>query len=114
MQVRVRRRYGAPLTHEHRAGRDAATADPRRGVRTAAAATPISKMRHPWSQADGAAPQRTLGDWRRLFAGGFDEQLAARLARDEAVDLHELLVLADRGFPPQLAARILAPLDGGP
>jgi hypothetical protein len=28
------------------------------------------------------------------------------------VDLHELLVLVDRGCPPPLAARILAPLDG--
>ena len=45
------------------------------------------------------------------MAAGFDPQLAASLARDEAVDLHELLVLLDCGCPPELAARILAPLD---
>jgi hypothetical protein len=30
---------------------------------------------------------------------------------DDGVDLHELLVLIDRGCPPVLAARILAPID---
>ena len=52
-------------------------------------------------------------DWRqrRLVAAGFDAQLATRLAHDGLVDLHELLVLLDRGCPPELAARILAPLD---
>ena len=54
-----------------------------------------------------------LGEWRRrrLIAAGFDAQLAARLTQDEAVDLHELLILLDRGCSPELAARILAPLD---
>ncbi len=45
------------------------------------------------------------------MAAGFDNSLATRLAGDEAVDLHELLVLLDRGCPPELAARIAAPLD---
>lgn len=45
------------------------------------------------------------------MAAGFDAPLAASLTQDEAVDLHELLVLLDRGCPPQLAARILAPID---
>jgi hypothetical protein len=54
-----------------------------------------------------------LGEWRRrrLIAAGFDEPLADRLTRDGIVDLHELLVLLDHGCPPELAARILAPLD---
>jgi hypothetical protein len=54
-----------------------------------------------------------LRDWRRrrLIAAGFEPRLAGELVRDEAVDLHELLVLRDRGCPPPLAARILAPLD---
>jgi hypothetical protein len=43
-------------------------------------------------------------------AAGFDEQLAADLVDGGAVDLHELLVLLDRGCPPALAARILAPI----
>jgi hypothetical protein len=60
------------------------------------------------------APDGALGEWRRrrLMAAGFDAALAAWLTQDEAVDLHELLVLLDRGCSPELAARILAPLDG--
>ena len=52
--------------------------------------------------------------WRteRLLAAGFDQQLARNLAADGAVDLHALLELVDRGCPPYLAARILAPLSG--
>ena len=51
--------------------------------------------------------------WRRraLAAAGFDAGLAQRLAGDRAVDLHALLELVDRGCPPHLAARILAPLE---
>ncbi|MDT7713249.1 MAG: hypothetical protein QOD69_3341 [Solirubrobacteraceae bacterium] len=54
-----------------------------------------------------------LDAWRRrrLIDAGFDRQLAERLAGDDAVDLHELLILLDRGCPPALAARILAPID---
>jgi hypothetical protein len=51
--------------------------------------------------------------WRReqLVAGGFERERAALLARDGRWDLHALLELVDRGCPPELAARILAPLD---
>jgi hypothetical protein len=51
--------------------------------------------------------------WRegRLRIAGFEKEAASRLAKDEAVDLHALLELVDRGCPPQLAARILAPLE---
>ena len=54
-----------------------------------------------------------LRDWRRrrLAAAGFAQDLAGALADEPAVDLHELLVLLDRGCPPALAARILAPLE---
>jgi hypothetical protein len=50
--------------------------------------------------------------WRRdvLVRAGFDVRLADGLARDARVDLHDLLGLVDRGCPPELAARILAPL----
>ena len=48
---------------------------------------------------------------RRLLSAGFSPDLAHRLARADRVDLHELLSLVDRGCPPELAARILAPLD---
>lgn len=50
--------------------------------------------------------------WRvqRLLSAGFDADLAEELARQERIDLHEVLELVDRGCPPRLAARILAPL----
>jgi hypothetical protein len=41
---------------------------------------------------------------------GVDDHLAATLAADGGYDLHELLKLIDRGCPPRLAARILAPV----
>jgi hypothetical protein len=52
-------------------------------------------------------------DWRRrqLLAAGFETTLATRLARDDAYDLHALIELVERGCPPALASRILAPLD---
>jgi hypothetical protein len=51
--------------------------------------------------------------WReaRLHLAGFDPEVALRLAREEAIDFHALLDLSDHGCPPDLAARILAPLD---
>lgn len=55
---------------------------------------------------------RDVRDWRRqvLRQAGFQEELAVRLADDGGIDLHDLLALTDRGCPPELAARILAPL----
>ena len=57
--------------------------------------------------------QDPIARWRtsRLRAAGFDPQLAETLARDCAYDLHAVLGLVDNGCPPELAARILAPLD---
>jgi hypothetical protein len=51
--------------------------------------------------------------WRseQLLASGFPQALAARLATDARYDLHALIELVDRGCPPELALRILAPLD---
>ena len=58
-------------------------------------------------------PDDDLVEWRRrrLRSAGFAVDLADRVARDCAMDLHALLGLVDRGCPPHLAARILAPLD---
>ena len=42
---------------------------------------------------------------------GFDASLADELAGDARVELHDLLELVDRGCPPDLAARIVAPLS---
>jgi hypothetical protein len=51
--------------------------------------------------------------WRRarLRHAGFDSGLAEELSRELGVDLHALTGLVERGCPPPLAARILAPLD---
>ena len=51
--------------------------------------------------------------WRtsQLREAGFDPRLAEALARDCGYDLHAVLRLVDDGCPPELAARILAPLD---
>jgi hypothetical protein len=51
--------------------------------------------------------------WRRtrLRKAGFDAKLAERLSRECGVDLHALIELVERGCPPPLAARILAPLE---
>jgi hypothetical protein len=70
-------------------------------------------MGYPRSDAIAAASGVALGEWRRrrLAAAGFESGLAAQLAAEPSVDLHELLVLIDRGCPPAVAARILAPLD---
>jgi hypothetical protein len=51
--------------------------------------------------------------WRaeRLAAAGFPRALARALARDPGMDLHALIGLTERGCPPEIAARIQAPLD---
>jgi hypothetical protein len=52
--------------------------------------------------------------WRRgqLTESGFPLSVAARLAADTRYDLHALVELVERGCPPHLAVRIMAPLDG--
>ena len=51
--------------------------------------------------------------WRRrqLLGAGFPAELGGPLAGDPRWDLHALLELVERGCPPELAARILAPAD---
>ena len=54
-----------------------------------------------------------LARWReqRLRKAGFNPARASELAREPGIDFHSLLGLIDRGCPPQLAERIVAPLD---
>jgi len=51
--------------------------------------------------------------WRRdqLVAAGFRRSLATAVALDGHYDLHALIELVERGCPPPLAVRILAPLE---
>jgi hypothetical protein len=57
--------------------------------------------------------RREIGSWRRrqLLQAGFPSALARRVADDPGYDLHALIELVERGCSPELAVRILAPLD---
>jgi len=68
--------------------------------------------------AADARPQPDPESWewrrRRLLRAGVSSESADEVARDQRFDLHTLLVLMDRGCDPQLAVRILAPLEEDP
>jgi hypothetical protein len=51
--------------------------------------------------------------WRReqLLLAGFSLPLATRIAADHHYDLHRLIELVEEGCPPDLAVRILSPLE---
>jgi hypothetical protein len=57
-------------------------------------------------------PTPPVAEWRRerMLAVGFAPGLGSRLAVDCGVELHAVLELVDWDCPPELAARILAPL----
>ena len=61
------------------------------------------------------SPSASAGpkNWRQvqLLRVGFDPAQAAEIAAEPAIDLHALIELVERGCPPELAARILAPFD---
>jgi hypothetical protein len=52
--------------------------------------------------------------WRKeqLLRSGFSHRLATQVAHDGRYDLHRLIELVERGCQPELALRILAPLEG--
>jgi hypothetical protein len=66
----------------------------------------------PHGRADGPELQIVTWRLRRLLDAGFGLDLAEALAADRRMDLHALLQLVERGCPPALAARILAPVEG--
>jgi hypothetical protein len=57
--------------------------------------------------------EETIDRWRRdqLVDAGFPFALAGAVASDPRCDLHALIELTERGCPPRLAARILAPVE---
>jgi hypothetical protein len=65
----------------------------------------VARERHP-------LPSEVVA-WRRerLTSAGFAGDFARTLARDRRIDLHALIELTERGCPPEIAARILAPLE---
>jgi hypothetical protein len=76
------------------------------------------ETRHKRTPADGlikppVEPGGNLAAWReqRLLRAGVEAGLAAKLAANCALDLHAMIELIEYGCPPNLAARILAPLD---
>jgi hypothetical protein len=87
-------------------GKNSARRDTKGGVRT--------EIRTPGPTGDTTREAREVLDWReqQLCAAGFEPNLAGKLAGDCAIDLHALIELVERGCPPELAARILAPVAG--
>jgi hypothetical protein len=65
-------------------------------------------------RVERVAPEIVSWQCRQLIAAGFRPTLAAGVARDGAFDLHTLIELVERGCPPELAVRILAPLEEDP
>jgi hypothetical protein len=67
-------------------------------------------------QVPAAQTDLELSSWRaeRLRESGFTRADARRIAADDRYDLHALLELIDRGCPPELAARIVAPVEESP
>ena len=57
-----------------------------------------------------------MAGWRErcLEAAGFDAATAMLLAADCGFDVHGLITLVEAGCPPDLAVRILAPIDRRP
>jgi hypothetical protein len=68
---------------------------------------------HSTRENAGSRTSSDLALWResRLRQAGFDPQTALELAAEKSIDFHELLDLVDRGCPPHLAGRIVAPLE---
>jgi hypothetical protein len=62
-------------------------------------------------EIQGPAARDDVVGWRceQLLQSGFPPPLAARAAADSRYDLHRLIELYERGCPPDLALRILAP-----
>ena len=61
--------------------------------------------------ANGARQEVVRWRHQRLTDSGFPLSAATRLADDARYDLHALIELVECGCPPDLAARIVAPLD---
>jgi hypothetical protein len=99
------------LTGRGRSGKTSGARSSKQGMTTKQPAR-IPRTRQTPSPCLSDGPPVDVRGWRRcrLLEYGFPPALAERLA-DERTDLHALLQLVDRGCPPELAARILSPLE---
>jgi len=61
----------------------------------------------------GRSEANAIVEWRcgQFVAAGFELCLAASVALQADVDIHELIDLVERGCSPPVAVRIRAPLD---
>ena len=64
-------------------------------------------------RATSRRPVDEVVGWRRerLVESGFARSLADAIAKDSSYDLHALIELVERGCDPEIAVRILAPLE---
>jgi hypothetical protein len=68
-----------------------------------------------WTKTRAECGRPEIVRWRReqFVHAGFFATPGVRLAKDPGCDLHALIELVERGCPPELATRILAPLEVG-
>ena len=70
----------------------------------------LHRPQAPAARSDGPPVDVQVWRRRRLVEAAFPTALAEAVAADPRFDLHALLQLVDRGCPPELAVRIVAPL----
>jgi hypothetical protein len=60
----------------------------------------------------GRSEANAIVEWRQaqLLGAGLEPFLAASVAAQADIDIHALIELVERGCPPPLAVRILAPI----
>jgi hypothetical protein len=92
------------LTGLHLAGKTGALCGSKQGMTT--------RPHHTTGACQAQGPPVDVLAWRacRLREAGFAPALAEEVAA-QRVDLHALLQLVDAGCPPDLAVRILSPLE---
>ena len=78
-------------------------------VRTASLTT-LKRYDQRTSTDSAGKPVRELAT-RSADPQRLPHDIATRVARDERFDLHALIELVERGCPPDLAVRILAPIE---
>ncbi len=63
------------------------------------------------TKPDAAVDEVAVWRCAQLTRAGFRLRLAHEIAADARFDMHALIELVERGCPPDLAVRILAPIE---